>query len=129
MMVCKMSAEEIAGSACEARAFEVTLLTPGGSRVIRALATEHIWNAAMTAGITLPAIFHQGRCLTCASKLVEPGEFDPSDAVSYYPQDREWDTFCFARQKRARICTSARTCKRKCALIGSKLAWPRPMLK
>jgi hypothetical protein len=27
--------------------------------------------------------------LTCAGKLVELGEFDPSDAVSYYPQDRE----------------------------------------
>jgi ferredoxin len=25
----------------------------------------------------------------CASELLEPGEFDPSDAVSYYPQDRE----------------------------------------
>jgi ferredoxin len=27
--------------------------------------------------------------LTGAGELLEPGEFDPSDTVSYYPQDRE----------------------------------------
>jgi hypothetical protein len=32
---------------------------------------------------------HPGRCLPGAGELLEPGEFDPSDAVSYYPQDRE----------------------------------------
>jgi hypothetical protein len=58
MMVCEMPGEEIAGTACEARAFEVTLLTPGGSRVILALAKEHIWDASKTAGINLPAICH-----------------------------------------------------------------------
>src|SRR5438309_5205420 len=80
---------EIAGSAFEAQAFEVTPVMPYGSRVIRARASEHVWDEAKAAGINLPAICHQGRCLTCAGGLVEPGEFDPSDAVSYYPQDRE----------------------------------------
>ncbi|PYU22533.1 MAG: hypothetical protein DMG32_18020 [Acidobacteria bacterium] len=80
---------EIAGSAFEAQAFEVTPVMPYGSRVIRARASEHVWDEAKAAGINLPAICHQGRCLTCAGELVEPGEFDPSDAVSYYPQDRE----------------------------------------
>ena len=70
-------------------AFDVTLVTPYGLRVIRARAGEHIWDEAKAAGINLPAICHQGRCLTCAGELLEPGEFDPSDAVSYYPQDRE----------------------------------------
>ena len=28
-------------------------------------------------------------CLTCPGRLLAPGEFDPSDAVGYYPQDRE----------------------------------------
>ena len=81
--------KEMAESAFEAQAFEVTLVTPYGLRVIRARASEHIWDEAKAAGINLPAICHQGRCLTCAGELVEPGEFDPSDAVSYYPQDRE----------------------------------------
>ena len=71
------------------KAFEVTLVTPYEPRVIRAQATEHIWDEAKAAGINLPAICHQGRCLTCAGQLLEPGEFDPSDAVSYFPQDRE----------------------------------------
>jgi ferredoxin len=82
-------AAEIGGSAVEARAFDVTLVTPYGPRVIRARASEHIWDEAKAAGVNLPAICHQGRCLTCAGQLLEPGEFDPSDAVSYYPQDRE----------------------------------------
>jgi ferredoxin len=76
-------------SAFEAQAFDVTLVTPYGPRVIRARAGEHIWDEAKAAGVNLPAICHQGRCLTCAGQLLEPGEFDPSDAVSYYPQDRE----------------------------------------
>jgi hypothetical protein len=27
-------------------------------------------------------------CLTCVGQLLAAGEFDPSDAVGYYPQDR-----------------------------------------
>jgi ferredoxin len=80
---------ETSGSPLEAQAFDVTLITPYGLRTIRARATEHIWDEARAAGINLPAICHQGRCLTCAGKLAQPAEFDPSDAVSYYPQDRE----------------------------------------
>jgi ferredoxin len=57
--------------------------------VICARANEHIWDEAKAAGVNLPAICHQGRCLTCAGQLLDSGEFDPSDAVSYYPQDRE----------------------------------------
>jgi ferredoxin len=79
----------MAGIAFEAPTFEIIFVTPYGLRTISARATEHIWDEAKAAGINLPAICHQGRCLTCAGKLVEPGEFDPSDAVSYYPQDRE----------------------------------------
>jgi ferredoxin len=81
--------KQMPDGAFEAQAFDVTLLTPYGLRTIRVRAAEHIWDQAKAAGINLPAICHQGRCLTRAGKLVEPGEFDPSDAVSYYPQDRE----------------------------------------
>ena len=50
---------------------------------------QHIWDAAHAAGIELPSICHQGRCLTCAGRLLQPGEFDASDAAAYFPQDRE----------------------------------------
>ena len=68
--------------------FQVTLITPYGEQVIRARASEHIWDAAKSAGINLPAICHQGRCLTCAGLLLEPGEFEWGEAVSYFPEDR-----------------------------------------
>jgi ferredoxin len=82
-------AADLANTAVQAQTYDVTLVTPYGPRVIPARAAEHIWDEAKAAGVNLPAICHQGRCLTCAGKLLEPGEFDPSDAVSYYPQDRE----------------------------------------
>jgi ferredoxin len=50
---------------------------------------EHICDAAFAAGVVLPALCHQGRCLTCAARLEGPGEVDQSDSVSYYSEDRE----------------------------------------
>ena len=94
------------------QSFDVTLVSPYGPRRIRARASEHIWDEAKASGISLPAICHQGRCLTCAGKLVEPGEFDPSDAVSYYPQDRAagYILLCTAKARsNLRIRTHAQT--------------------
>jgi ferredoxin len=68
--------------------FRVELRTPEGVRIICCAEDEFIWDAAARAGITLPAICHQGRCLTCAARLIE-GEFDQSAAESYFPADRE----------------------------------------
>src|SRR3989442_10639463 len=70
-------------------AYAVTLLTPKGERSIQVGRDQHIWDAAQDCGITLPALCHQGRCLTCAGCLENGGEVDQSDSVSYYPQDRE----------------------------------------
>jgi ferredoxin len=71
-------------------AFEVVLLLPNDEkREIKVRASEHIWDAAFNAGIVLPALCHQGRCLTCAGKLEAVGEVDQSDSASYYPQDKE----------------------------------------
>jgi len=98
--------------ALQDQSFDVTLVTPYGPRRIRARASEHIWDEAKASGINLPAICHQGRCLTCAGKLVEPGEFDPSDAVSYYPQDRAagYILLCTAKARsNLRIRTHAQT--------------------
>ena len=67
----------------------VRLHFPDGSvRELLVPNDQHIWDAAHAAGIELPSICHQGRCLTCAGRLLEPGEFDASDAVAYFPEDR-----------------------------------------
>lgn len=68
--------------------FNVTLVMPEGERTIRAGSDQHIWDAAAAAGIRLPAMCHMGHCLTCAGRLEAAGEFDPSDARQYLPQDR-----------------------------------------
>ncbi|MGZ4818891.1 MAG: 2Fe-2S iron-sulfur cluster-binding protein, partial [Terriglobales bacterium] len=59
--------------------YRVTLVTPNGELSVRVREDEHIWDAAAAAGIKLPAICHQGRCLTCAGRLDGPGEVDQSD--------------------------------------------------
>lgn len=73
----------------DSRRYPVILLTPEGERRIEVSPEEHIWDAAFNSGIVLPALCHQGRCLTCAGQLVEGGEVDQSDSVSYYPEDQE----------------------------------------
>ncbi len=78
------------GSAGEERVFHrVTLLTPSGERTLLVREDWHIWDAAQAKGIILPALCHQGRCLTCAGQLEDAGEFDQSDSASYFPADRE----------------------------------------
>ncbi len=81
--------------------YRVTLLTPEGELALWVREDQHIWDAAAEAGITLPAICHQGRCLTCAGKLEcsggiqcsggihSAGEVDQSDSNAYFPQDRQ----------------------------------------
>jgi len=69
--------------------FDVTFVLPTEERTIQVGPNEHIWDAAAAAGIKLPALCHQGRCLTCAGKLLDAGEVDQSDSVSYYAEDRE----------------------------------------
>jgi ferredoxin len=69
------------------RVFRVTLNTPKASSSIPCAEDEFIWNAAARSGIPLPAICHQGRCLTCAARLVD-GEFDQTAAASYFDEDR-----------------------------------------
>jgi ferredoxin len=96
---------------------------PGGSRVIHVGAEEHIWDAAQRDGIHLPAICHQGRCLTCAGQLVEPGDFDSGDVASYYPQDRDagFILLCTARPRsnlhiRTHVQTEMRAHRTRCGL-------------
>ncbi len=67
----------------------VELVFPDGEEVRLAVAEgESIWDAAHREGITLPSMCLQGWCLTCAGRVLE-GDFDPSDALRYYKQDKE----------------------------------------
>jgi ferredoxin len=69
-----------------ARTFTVSLEMPEGPRSFLCGEREYLWDAAARNGIMLPAICHQGRCLTCAGKLLS-GQVDQSDANAYYPAD------------------------------------------
>ncbi len=76
--------------AADPEVFQVTfMLSSGEARKIAVAREEHIWDAAFAAGIKLPALCHQGYCLTCAARLVDGGEVDQSDSLVYYPEDRE----------------------------------------
>ena len=74
----------------EAELFRIELLLPGEEvRSIQVSGEEHIWDAALRAGIVLPALCHQGYCLTCAGRLEGEGEVDQSDSLVYFREDRE----------------------------------------
>lgn len=68
--------------------FQVKLLMPDATRTISVAADEYIWDAALRHGIKLPALCHQGWCLTCAARLEGPGEVDQSASTGYFPQDK-----------------------------------------
>jgi ferredoxin len=75
-------------------AFKVSLLMPDREATVTVQADEHIWDAAFAAQIQLPALCHQGYCLTCAGRLENSGdgkggEVDQSDSRAYFPEDRQ----------------------------------------
>ena len=73
----------------ESSIFFVTLISPDGTeRSLAVPAKEHIWDAAQNAGIHLPALCHQGWCLTCAGKLEGEPCVNQEDSAGYYAQDR-----------------------------------------
>jgi ferredoxin len=67
----------------------IELLTPSGEPIMLVDPDAHIWDAAAAEGISLPALCHQGRCLTCAGQLEGDGTFDQSDSDAYFPADRD----------------------------------------
>jgi ferredoxin len=68
------------------RSFRVALETPEGFRSFDCDEGQHIWNAAAANGISLPAICHQGRCLTCAGRLLE-GRVEHDHPDTYFEAD------------------------------------------
>ncbi|MGH9351742.1 MAG: 2Fe-2S iron-sulfur cluster-binding protein [Terriglobia bacterium] len=73
----------------EYRFYRVSLTTPLGEYSLLVREDWHVWDAAQARGIALPALCHQGRCLTCAGQLEGSGDFDQSDSATYFPEDRE----------------------------------------
>jgi ferredoxin len=83
--------------------YGLTLVLPDGQeRRISVGSEQHIWDAARAAGISLPALCHQGYCLTCAARL-ESGEVDQSDSLAYFSEDREagFALLCTAKPRSA----------------------------
>lgn len=70
----------------EKRSFRVQLETPDGPRSFDCPKEERIWAAAAEGGIILPAICHQGRCLTCAGELLE-GAVEHDHPDTYFAED------------------------------------------
>lgn len=65
---------------------------PNGERILRVPGDQYIWEAARLAGIDLPAMCHQGRCLTCAGRVVGPPGargVDQSASDRYLPEDQQ----------------------------------------
>ena len=71
----------------EERSFRVVMETPDGLRSIDCGADEYILNAAAGEGIWLPVICRQGRCLTCAARLLE-GVVEHDHPDSYFVEDQ-----------------------------------------
>ena len=71
------------------RYFDVTLRMPEGERTIRVAENEHVWDAAFNQGIQLPALCHQGWCLTCAGHIEGGGELNQADSLTFLHQDRD----------------------------------------
>jgi ferredoxin len=68
--------------------FQILLETPQGLRSLTCAEHENLWDAAAAAGVELPAMCHQGRCLSCAARLLE-GQVVHDHPDQYYDADRE----------------------------------------
>src|ERR671923_2163119 len=95
--------------------FDVELVFPDGAIArLEVGADESVWDAAHRAGIKLPSMCLQGWCTTCAGRVLE-GEFDPAEALRYYPEDKQagFILLCTARPRSAmRIQTHQRDAMR-----------------
>ena len=111
----------------EPEVFQVELLHDDKTRSIQVSRDEHIWDAAFKAGIVLPALCHQGYCLTCAARLENSGEIDQTDSAQYYPDDREPVSSCSAPASLAPTSGSEPIKPRQCANFAKAEIFPPPI--
>ena len=79
-------------SEIDVETFAIKLLMPRGERILQVSGNQYIWEGARQAGIDLPAMCHQGRCLTCAGSVVGPPGargVDQSASDRYLPDDQQ----------------------------------------
>ena len=69
------------------RSFRIVLETPEGIRSFDCSEEDYIWDASAANGIVLPAICHQGRCLSCAGCLLE-GTVEHEYVNAYFAEDK-----------------------------------------
>jgi ferredoxin len=69
------------------RSFRVVLETPESIRSFDCIEEGYIWDASAANGIVLPAICHQGRCLSCAGRLLE-GTVEHDHLDAYLDEDK-----------------------------------------
>src|SRR5437016_11108370 len=87
----------------EPEKFQVALLLPNEERSIEVSRDEHIWDAAFAAGIALPAMCHQGYCLTCAGRLENEGKWISPIRWSTSRKIAKRVSCCYAPGSRARL--------------------------
>src|SRR4051794_38679685 len=83
--------------------YVIVLKTAEDERAVEGDPEQSIW-AAAERGIRLPAICHQGRCLTCAGRLLS-GAVDQSQASSYFLEDQKAGFYLLCTAKpRSDVC-------------------------
>ena len=86
------------------RSFQVKLETPDEELNLVCGEAEYVWDAAAREDVLLPWICSEGRCLTCAGRLLE-GKVNQSAAEPFFPED---EAAGFVLLCRARPCSDLR---------------------
>jgi len=108
------------------RRYPVTLTDGATDVTIEVGEDEYIWDAAQRFGLVLPSSCLIGWCVTCAGRLLS-GEVDQTDALRYYPADRQagFILLCTAKPRGAlRILTRQ---KEACRENRQRLGLPTPL--
>ena len=82
-----MTGPSLQNSRLPSMSFRILLETPEGPYSFECKEDQYVWDAAARDGILLPSICRQGRCLTCAGRLLA-GTVDQQDAESYFAEDQ-----------------------------------------
>jgi len=93
-----VTAPTLQNSRLPSRSFRILLETPDGPCSFESKEDQYLWDAAAREGILLPSICRQGRCLTCAGRLLA-GTVGQQDAESYFADDQAASFILLCRAK------------------------------